>query len=217
VLGIFQQAADVDPGVGVEQIEQLGAVRLLYLTEGIGEAVGRHASKQFCGCFPRHQGDEFWLAFQPWLVENFNGAIGRQVKQNRDRKFRRHVVKGFDDVSRALFDHACGEERRIGHVVGLRHGILDVKIGHDSHLRADDGRISLPIYPDKQTVSNPLSFRKIAKKQHGRTIRYLVRGGKQRRSGIDAERVGGLEVDDELAALRAAGFALVSSDRHSTT
>jgi hypothetical protein len=38
-------------------------------------------------------------------------------------------------------DHACGEERRIDHVVGLRRRILDVKVGHDSHLRADDGRL----------------------------------------------------------------------------
>src|SRR5260370_17703590 len=78
------------------------------------------------------------------------------MKQNRDREFRRHVVEGFNDVSRALFDHACGKERRIGHVVGLRRSILDVKVGHNSHLRADDGRISLPIYPDKQTVSEPV-------------------------------------------------------------
>ena len=122
-------------------------MRLFDLTEDVGEAVGRHAGQQLCGCFPRHQRDEFWFAFQPRLVEDFNGAVGRQVKQNGDCEFRRHVVEGFDDVGGAFFDHACGEERRIDHIVGLRRRILAVKVGHDSHLRADDGRISLPIYP----------------------------------------------------------------------
>jgi len=116
-------------------------MRLLDLPEDVGDAVGRHAGQQLCGCFPRHQRDEFWLAFQSGLVENFNGAIGRQMKQNRNCEFRRHVVKGFDNVGRAFFDHAGGEERRIDHVVGLRRIILDVKVGHDSHLRADDGRL----------------------------------------------------------------------------
>jgi DHA2 family multidrug resistance protein len=37
------------------------------------------------------------------------GAIGRQMKQNRDREFRKHVVEGFDDIGRTLVDHACGE------------------------------------------------------------------------------------------------------------
>ena len=138
VLRIFQQAADVDPGVGVQQIEQLGAVRLFDLVEDVGDAVGRNAGQQLCGSFSRHQRDEFWFAFQPRLVEDFDGAIGRQMKQNRDSEFWRHVVDGFDDVGRAFFDHACGEERRIDHVVGLR--ILDIKVGHDSHLRADAGR-----------------------------------------------------------------------------
>jgi hypothetical protein len=32
-----------------------------------------------------------------------------------------------------------------------------VKVGHDSHLRAHAGRISLPIYPVKQTISEPVS------------------------------------------------------------
>src|SRR6476659_10227759 len=77
------------------------------------------------------------------------------MKQNRDCEFRRHVVEGLDNVSGAFFDHACGEERRIDHVVGLRR-ILDVKVGHDSQLGTDDGRISLPIYPDKQTISEPV-------------------------------------------------------------
>ena len=77
------------------------------------------------------------------------------MKQNGDREFRRHVVEGLDDVGGAFFDHACGEERRIDHVVGLRR-ILDVKVGHDSQLGTDDGRISLPIYPDKQTISEPV-------------------------------------------------------------
>jgi hypothetical protein len=142
VLRIFQQAVDVDPGVGVQQIEQFGAVRLLDLPEDVGDAVGRHAGQQLCGRVPRHQREEFWFAIQSWLVEDFDGAIGRQMKQNRDGEFRRHVVKGFDDVGRAFFDHAGGEKRRIDHVVGLRRRIiLDVKVGHDSHLRADDGRL----------------------------------------------------------------------------
>jgi hypothetical protein len=36
---------------------------------------------------------------------------------------------------------------------GLRRRIVDAKVGHDSHLRADHGRISFPINPDKQTIS----------------------------------------------------------------
>src|SRR6266851_518190 len=112
--------------------------RMLTLVSGSS----RSSSSELCGRIPRHQREEFWFAFQPWLVEDFNGAIGRQMKQNRDCEFRRHVVQGFDDVGRALFDHAGGEERRIDHVVGLRHRIiLDVKVGHDSHLRADDRRL----------------------------------------------------------------------------
>jgi len=35
-------------------------------------------------------------------------------------------------------------------MVGLRRRILDAKVGHDSHLRADNGRISFPMNPDKQ-------------------------------------------------------------------
>src|SRR6202048_2090349 len=92
VLRILQQAADVDPGVGVQQIEQFGAVRLLYLMEDVGDSVGRHAGQQLCGCFPRHQRDEVWFAFQPRLVEDFNGAVGRQAKQKRGCEFRRHCV-----------------------------------------------------------------------------------------------------------------------------
>ena len=59
-------------------------------------------------------------------------------------------------VSPTLFDHAFGEERRIGNIVGLRRSILDVKVGHDLHLRADDGRISPPI---SHPISN--SFRAV--------------------------------------------------------
>jgi hypothetical protein len=43
MLRILQQAADVDPGVGVQQVEQFGAVRLFYLVEDVGHTVGRHA------------------------------------------------------------------------------------------------------------------------------------------------------------------------------
>jgi hypothetical protein len=132
--------ADVDPGVGVQQIEQLGAVRLFHSAEDVGDAVGRNPGKQLCGRFPRHQRDEFWFAFQPRLVEDFNGAIGRQMKQNRDREVWRPLVEGFHDIRRTLVDHACDERRRIDHVVGLRRCILDAKVSHDSHLRADNGR-----------------------------------------------------------------------------
>ena len=34
----------------------------------------------------------------------------------------------------------------------VRHRRPHLKVGHDSHLRADNGRISLP-NPDKQTIS----------------------------------------------------------------
>jgi hypothetical protein len=133
ILRILQQAADVDPGVGVQEIEQLGAVRLFHLVEDVGDAVGRYAGKQLCGCFPRHQRDEFGFAFQTRLVEDFDRGLGRQLKQNRGCKFCRHVVEGFDDVGRAFVDHAGGEESRIDHVVGIRRSILDVEVGHDSH------------------------------------------------------------------------------------
>ena len=82
------------------------------------------------------------------------------------------VVEGFDDVRGAFFDHACGEERRIDHVVGLRRRILDVKVGHDSHLRADNGRISFPINPDKQTISEPAGT---SRKCHKPTSRLNVK------------------------------------------
>jgi hypothetical protein len=63
------------------------------------------------------------------------------VKQNRDCEFQRHFVEGFDDVGSAFFDHACSEERRIGHVVGLRRRILDVKVGHEHiSMQTTDGR-----------------------------------------------------------------------------
>ena len=52
----------------------------------------------------------FWFAFQSRLIENFNGAIGRQMKQNRNREFRWHVIEGFDNVRRAFFYHARGKE-----------------------------------------------------------------------------------------------------------
>src|SRR6202030_4783382 len=45
VLWILQQAADVDPCVGGQQIEQLGAVRLFDLVEDVGDAGGRNASE----------------------------------------------------------------------------------------------------------------------------------------------------------------------------
>ena len=67
-------------------------MRLFDLMEDVGEAVGRNAGKQLGRGFPRHQVDEFWFAFQPRLVEDFDGAIERQMKQNRDRESRRHVV-----------------------------------------------------------------------------------------------------------------------------
>jgi len=100
------------------------------------------------------------------------------VKLNGDCEFRRHVVEGFDDVGGAFFDHACGEERRIDHIVGLRRRILAVKVGHDSHLRADDGRISLPIYPDKQTISAPRTSQK---------YRYCWKGRKSNNSEKSCE------------------------------
>jgi len=53
------------------------------------------------------------------------------MKQDPGCEFRRHVVEGFDDVRGAFVDHAGGEKCRIDHVVGLRHRILDVKVGHD--------------------------------------------------------------------------------------
>jgi hypothetical protein len=86
--------------------EQCG---LFDLAEDVGDPVGRHAGKQLCGCFSRHQRDEFWFTFRPRLVDDFNGAIGRQMKENRNCEFWRHVVEGFDDIGRTLVDHACGE------------------------------------------------------------------------------------------------------------
>jgi len=41
----LQQPADVDPGVGIQESEQFGAVRFLHLVEDIGHPVGRHAGK----------------------------------------------------------------------------------------------------------------------------------------------------------------------------
>ena len=134
----MQQPADVDPGVGIEQIEQLGAVRFFHLVEDVGNPVGRHAGQQLGGGLPRHQGDDFGFAVQPRLVQHFNGEIGRQMQQNPGCKFCRHVVEGFDDVGGAFVDHAGGEKCRIDHLVGLRRRIEGVKVGHDLHLPAED-------------------------------------------------------------------------------
>ena len=96
--------------VRVQKIEQFGAMRLLHLVEDVGDAVGRHAGKQLCRGFPRHQLDNFGFVLQPRLVEHLDGAIGRQLQQNRGREFQRHVVDGFDDVGRAFVEHAGGKE-----------------------------------------------------------------------------------------------------------
>jgi hypothetical protein len=131
VLGILQQTADVDPDVGVQQIEQFGAVRFFHLVEYVGNPIGRHAGKQPCGGIPRHQRDDFGFAVQPGLVKHFNGEIERQMKQNPGCEFCRHVVESFDDIGPAFVDHAGGEKCRIEHVIMLRHQIQGVRLGHD--------------------------------------------------------------------------------------
>jgi len=83
------------------------------------------------------------------------------MKQNRDREFRRHVVEGFDDVSRALSIMLAARNAGLAHVVGLRRSILDVKVGHDSHLRADDG-YHFRSTPISRQFQSPSALRKSA-------------------------------------------------------
>jgi hypothetical protein len=93
-------------------------------------------------------------------------------------------------VSPTLFDHAFGEERRIGNIVGLRRSILDVKVGHNSHLRADDGRISPPIsHPISNCFRAVGHFAKVKQTRAPQQAGYSITSLIVRNSGSETGRL----------------------------
>src|SRR3979490_653422 len=64
---------------------------------------------------------------------------------------------------------------------------------------ADDGRISLPIYPDKQTISDPVGTSQECQNRSQQTsFNHLAGLGGQQLRHFEAERFGGSQVDHQF-------------------
>jgi hypothetical protein len=59
-------------------------------------------------------------------------------------------------------------------------------------------RQSLPVFPDKRTISEPVGMSQTCHNRKSLSLNYLVGAGQQNRRDFETERLRGLEVDEKL-------------------
>ena len=117
---------DDSPPTGRFGVVVVGAAFLLEMAENISDAVGGHTGKNRHRNLARHRIDDFGRTFESRLIENVDGAVWREMQDDRRRLLRRVIVQDFDNIGGVLIAETRGERRRIelnfGEVLCFAHG-----------------------------------------------------------------------------------------------